>query len=65
MIDYEKLRKELIDYALGAYYGGHLDAAMGYITTVENADDEQLLTYAKQVGFREEDYIIDDYKRRR
>lgn len=39
MIDYEKLRKELIDYALGAYYGGHLDAAMGYITAVENADD--------------------------
>jgi len=61
MIDYERLRKDLIDYALGAYFGGRI----AYVSAVENASDEELLMYAKQVGFREEFYIIDDYKRRR
>ena len=65
MIDYDRLRKELIEYALGAYFVGEAEASMGYIAAVENADNEELLKYAKQIGFREEDYIINDYKRER
>lgn len=65
MIDYARLRKDLLDYAEVSYFRGDEEASMVYIGAIKNATNEELLNYARQIGFREEDYIKNDYKRER
>ncbi|MBQ9019255.1 MAG: hypothetical protein IJ097_02955 [Bacilli bacterium] len=63
-LDYETLRKDLCDYASGAYFGGNIGAAALYYEKIKQADEEELEKIAKECNFPIHDYEIDDYQRR-
>ncbi len=56
-IDYDRLREDLKEYALGAYFGGGIDAIMGTVIAIESASEEELLIYLNQFGLDLENYI--------
>ena len=56
MIDYERLKSDLIKHAKWYYRGGDSLKEMAYISTIENASNEQLIDYAKKANFKIEDY---------
>lgn len=63
-IDYEALRKDLENFALGAHFGGHIDVATLYYDRIVNADYEELIKIAKECNFPVEAYIIEDHRRK-
>lgn len=63
-IDYESLRKDLENFALGAHFGGNIGVATLYYDRIVKADEDELIQIAKECNFPLEDYIIDDYNRR-
>lgn len=49
-IDYEKLREDLKEESLGAFFGGGFGAAMSDMVDLEDADEEQLILIAGRYG---------------
>ena len=64
-IDYESLRKDLSNFALGAHFGAHIEAMTLYYDRIQRASNEELLEIARECNFEIKDYEIDDYERRR
>lgn len=64
-IDYESLRRDLSNFALGAKFGAKIDAMTLYYERIQKASHEELIQIAKECNFLLEDYEIDDYERRR
>lgn len=64
-LDYEKLRIDLENFALGAHFGGKIDAAALYYERIKNADEEELELIARECNFPIHDYEIDGYKRKK
>ena len=58
MIDYEELRKDLSQDALGAFYGGGFGVALIESFDIDNADEEELIDIALQKGID-----LDRYKK--
>lgn len=56
-IDFERLRKDLIDYFGTAMFNG-FGMAIIDLTYIENATDEELLILAQKYNFDLNDYII-------
>lgn len=63
-MDYNKLRKDLIDYYGTAMYSG-FPAAMMELPKIEKASNEELIKLAQKAGFDLRKYEIDrsDYER--
>lgn len=57
MVDYELLRKDLIDYLQAAYFAGGFGIAIAIISDIEFANPKELEAYAEEYGFD-----LDDYK---
>jgi hypothetical protein len=63
--DYNELRKDLSNFALGAYFGGKIDVAIMYHDRIQRANHEELIQIARECNFPLQDYEIDDYNRKR
>ena len=61
-IDYEALRVDLEHFALGAHFGGHIDAAILYYDKIAKANEEELIQIARECNFPVDAYIIEDHK---
>ncbi len=59
-INVEKLRADLKNEYLGAYFGGGFGAALVSYSDVENASTEKLLQLAKSFGIKISNYIEDE-----
>ena len=64
-IDYESLRKDLMNFVLGAKFGAKIDAMTLYYDRIQSASNDELIQIARECNFTLEDYELDDYKRRR
>ena len=58
MIDYDKLKNELTQDALGAFYGGGFGGALIESFDIDNADEDELIDIALQKGID-----LDRYKK--
>lgn len=58
MIDYDKLRNDLTQDALGAFYGGGFGGALIESFDIDNADEDGLIDIALQKGID-----LDRYKK--
>ncbi len=58
-IDYEKLRKDLIDYFGSAMFSGFPMAVVD-LSDVERASNDELIKIAKKNGFDLSKYLIDE-----
>ncbi len=57
-IDYERLRKDIIDFYEGAFFVGGFGAAMFDITKVYNASNDELIRIAQELNINLNNYII-------
>lgn len=57
-INIEKLRNDLRDNLLGAYFGGGFGAALIEAFDVDSASPEELIEMAKRQGLNLNNYII-------
>jgi hypothetical protein len=58
-IDTEKLRKDMRDDSLGAYFGGGFGGALNKVGEIERASTSQLTDMAKRQGIN-----LDNYKKK-
>lgn len=58
MIDYDKLKNDLTQDALGAFYGGGFGGALIESFDIDNADEDELIDIALQKGID-----LDRYKK--
>ncbi len=56
--DYEKLRRDLINYLEGGFFVGGFGGMIFEIERVNKASNEELLIIAQKYGFNINDYII-------
>ena len=56
-IDYDRLRRDLADECLAAYFGGGIGPALFESLDIEEASEEELVKIAGQYGF-----ILEKYK---
>ncbi len=64
-IDYDRLRSDIMEYLQGAFFGGGYGAAFVELSDVENCSDQKLIQYANRYNFPLDNYIVDDYNRKR
>ncbi len=50
MIDYARLRQDLIDECCGAFFGGGFGGALVEAFDIERCSNEELLRYAAEMG---------------
>ena len=62
--DYERLREDLLRFFEGAYFVAGFGAAIVDREMVKEADDEELVSIALQKGFRLEDYVKSQTKKK-
>lgn len=63
-IDFEQLRKDLIDFLEGAYFVGSFGAALIERQEVMEASNEELISIALRKGFDLNLYLINDENKR-
>ena len=56
--DYEALRRDLLNYLDGAFFGGGFGAALIDRSTVESCSNSTLISIARRYGFPIEGYFI-------
>lgn len=57
-IDIDRLREDLKNEALGAFYGGGFGGALIESFQIDSASDEELIHIAQEIGINLEKYII-------
>lgn len=57
-IDYDRLRRDLADECLAAYFGGGFGPALLESLDIEEASEEELERIAGRYGFNLEKYMI-------
>ena len=60
IINIEKLKEDLKNELLGAFYGGHFGGPLIESFQIDNMDEEQLIKLALRYGKNLEDYQIDE-----
>ena len=55
-IDYERLRKDIIEFYEGAFFAGGFGAAMFDITKVYNASNNELIRIAQKLNINLNNY---------
>ena len=56
-IDTERLRKDMKDEALGAYFGAGIGGALVEHSDIQNASDDELVKMAKTAGYDLKKYM--------
>ena len=56
-IDVERLRNDMENEALGAFFGGGFGGALIEVSDVRNASDNEVITMAKRQGINLDDYL--------
>ena len=56
-INYEQLRRDLIDFYEGAFFIGGFGAAIFDISKIYNASNEELISIANELNFNLNKYI--------
>ncbi len=64
-IDIERLREDLRNECLGAFYGGGFGGALIESFNIDKASAEELIQIAQRMNIDLNNYIIYDNKRRR
>ena len=62
-IDYDRLREDLKNEALGAFYGGGFGGALIEAFDIDNASDDELISIAQQMHIDINKYVINEYYR--
>ncbi len=62
-IDYDRLREDLKNEALGAFFGGGFGGALIESFDIDNASDDELISIAQQMHIDLDKYIENDYSR--
>ncbi len=62
-IDYDRLREDLKNETLGAFFGGGFGGALIESFDIDNASDDELISIAQQMHIDLNKYIENDYSR--
>lgn len=62
-IDYDRLREDLKNEALGAFFGGGFGGALIESFDIDNASDDELISIAQKMHIDLNKYIENDYSR--
>ncbi|NMA50351.1 MAG: hypothetical protein GX951_00675 [Mollicutes bacterium] len=61
MYDFERIKKDLKDYYMSAYFTLGYGASLVNVSNIEILTNEELLVLVQNIGLNLDDYVLKDY----